>query len=171
MVRQLLTVTRLESGALRPRTDVLSLATRVRKAWEALGAGDVAFDLTDDARGWLAVADTDQLDQVLWALLDNAIKYSGRQAVTVAIAVEEEASRLRLTISDVGPGIADADRERLFGRFIRGTENRPDDGSGLGLYVSRELCRAMDGDLVLEPARPGIGAAFTLELPGEAPDQ
>jgi signal transduction histidine kinase len=171
MVRQLLTVTRLESGALRPRTDVLSLATRVRKAWEALGAGDVAFDLTDDARGWLAVADPDQLDQVLWALLDNAIKYSGRLAVSTTIAVDADTSRLRLTISDVGPGIAEADRDRLFARFVRGTENRPDDGSGLGLYVSRELCRAMGGDLVLEPARPGVGAAFTLDLPGEAPDQ
>jgi len=48
MVRQLLTVSRLESGALRPRADVVSLATRVRKAWEALGTDGVAFDLTDE---------------------------------------------------------------------------------------------------------------------------
>ena len=40
-------------------------------------------------------------------------------------------------------------------------------GSGLGLYVSRELCRAMDGDLVLEPPVPGRGAAFSIYLPGE----
>lgn len=171
MVRQLLTVTRLESGALRPRTEVLSLATRARKAWEALGAGDVEFDMTDDAQGWLAVADADQLDQVLWALLDNAVKYGDRRAVSVAIAVDADSSRLRLTISDGGPGVAEADRAGLFGRFVRGTENRPDEGSGLGLYVSRELCRAMGGDLVLEAARPGVGAAFTIELPGEAPDQ
>jgi signal transduction histidine kinase len=171
MVRQLLTVSRLESGALRPRTEVLSLATRVRKAWEALGVGDVAFELTDGARGWLAVADADQLDQVLWALLDNAVKYGDRGAVAVAIAVDADKSRLQATISDHGPGVAEADRQRLFGRFERGTDNRPDDGSGLGLYVSRELCRAMGGDLVLEPAHPGVGAAFSIELPGEAPDQ
>jgi K+-sensing histidine kinase KdpD len=170
MVRQLLTVSRLESGALRPKADVLSLATRVRKAWEALGTDGVTFDLIDDARGWLAVADADQLDQVLWALLDNAVKYGGT-SVAATIAVEVEASTLHLTISDRGPGIAEADRDQLFGRFVRGADNRPDEGSGLGLYVSRELCRAMAGDLRLEPARPDGGAAFTIDLPGEAPDQ
>ena len=51
MVRQLLTVTRLESGALRPRSEVVSLATRVRKAWEGLGADAVAFEVDDDAPG------------------------------------------------------------------------------------------------------------------------
>ena len=75
MVRQLLTVTRLESGALKPRSEVVALSTRVRKAWEALGVDDVAFELDDDADRWLAIADADQLDQVLWALLDNAVKY------------------------------------------------------------------------------------------------
>ena len=171
MVRQLLTVTRLESGALHPRVEVLALATRARKAWEALGAADVAFDLDDRAAGWLAVADADQLDQVLWALLDNAVKYGGRSPIHVEIGLEAESSRLRLTITDDGPGVAETDRARLFERFARGAEGRADEGSGLGLYVSRELCRAMDGDLVLEPARAGPGAAFTVYLPGEPGDE
>ena len=45
------------------------------------------------------------------------------------------------------------------------------EGSGLGLYVSRELCRAMGGDLVLEPPQAGRGAAFTVRLPGEAAEE
>ncbi|MBA2757253.1 MAG: HAMP domain-containing protein, partial [Chloroflexi bacterium] len=124
MVRQLLTVTRLESGALRPRTEVVSLATRVRKAWEALGADDVPFTLDDDAGGWLAVADADQLDQVLWALLDNAVKYGGGTPVRAAIGVDAgldaAAGRVRVTIRDNGPGVAAEDVGRLFGRFQRG---------------------------------------------------
>ncbi len=167
MVRQLLTVTRLESGALHPRSEVVSLATRVRKAWEALGATDVPFSLDDRAGGWLAVADADQLDQVLWALLDNAVKYGGRTPVAVEVVVDEAASRLRITISDGGPGIAKADRGRLFGRFVRGAERTPDEGSGLGLYVSRELCRAMGGELFVDPPATSHGAAFSIHLPGE----
>jgi two-component system OmpR family sensor kinase len=167
MVRQLLTVTRLESGALRPRSEVVSLATRVRRAWEALGADDVEFTLQDDAAGWLAIADPDQLDQVLWALLDNAVKYGAGSPVRASIAPEAGGERLRLTIADGGPGVSPDDHERLFARFARGGDAAPDGGSGLGLYVSRELCRAMAGDLVLDPPVTGTGASFTVLLPGE----
>jgi signal transduction histidine kinase len=171
MVRQLLTVTRLESGALHPRSEVVSLSSRVRRAWEALAVQGIELRLKDDSLGWLAVADADQLDQVLWALLDNAVKYGERSPVTVEIAAEQASQRLRLTISDGGPGVPDADRSRMFGRFERGGSTNADEGSGLGLYVSRELCRAMEGDLVLEPATRGRGAAFSVYLPGEPPDE
>ena len=167
MVRQLLTVTRLESGALKPRVEVVNLAARTRRAWEALGADDVPFELDDGADGWLAIADADQLDQVVWALLDNAVKYGRRTPVEAAIVPDPEGNRLRLTVADHGAGVAEEDRERLFGRFVRGNETTPDEGSGLGLFVSRELCRAMDGDLVLEPADPSRGAAFSVYLPAE----
>ena len=172
MVRQLLTVTRLESGALRPRTEVLSLAPRVKRTWEALAAGGVGMRLTDRSGGWLAVGDPDQLDQVLWALLDNAVKYGRGTPVEVEIGVDAGNGLLRLTIADHGPGVPDEDRDRLFARFERGSRGAADDGgSGLGLYVSRELARAMGGDIVLEPRQPGLGAAFSVLLPGEPPDE
>ncbi|HEX9043925.1 MAG TPA: ATP-binding protein [Candidatus Limnocylindrales bacterium] len=167
MVRQLLTVSRLESGALHPRADVLALAPRIRRAWEALDSGTVDFRLEDRAEGWLAVADPDQLDQVLWALLDNAVKYGGGTPVEVTIAADEVAGRVGLTIADHGVGVATADRDRLFARFERGSGGSSEDGSGLGLYVSRELCRAMNGELLLEPVATARGAAFTILLPGE----
>ena len=81
MVRQLLTVSRIETGALRPKQEVFAPAPRVRRTWEALGAADVTFTLDDRAQGWLALADPDQLDQVLWALLDNAVSYGERTAI------------------------------------------------------------------------------------------
>jgi len=161
-------VTRLESGALHPRSEVVALATRVRKAWEALGASDVPFTLDDRAEGWRAMADADQLDQVLWALLDNAVKYGARTPIAVTIDVDEAASRLRMTVADSGPGVDEADRAHLFGRFVRGADRSPDEGSGLGLYVARELCRAMGGDLFLEPPMIGRpGAAFAVQLAAE----
>ena len=173
MVRQLLTVSRLDSGSLLPRLEVLALGPRVRRAWDALGAGGaegISFVLDDDATGWLAVADPDQLDQVLWALLDNAVRHGGATSLTVRIAADEAASRLRLTVSDNGPGIADAERDRLFVRYERLAGSAGTDGSGLGMYVSRELCRAMGGDLVLEPGRPEGGASFSVIVPAEPPE-
>ena len=169
MVRQLLTVSRIESGALRPRQEVFAPALRVRRTWEALGAADVPFTLDDTSEGWLALADADQLDQVLWAILDNAVKYGNRSGVEARVRVDASASRIEITIEDLGPGVGEADRERLFRRFERGVERPTGEGSGLGLYVSRELCRAMDGDLVLEPPAAGRGAALTIHLPAEAP--
>jgi signal transduction histidine kinase len=189
MVRQLVTVSRLESGSVKARPDVLALEPRVTRAWDALGAKHVAFEVVNNAKGWLAVADPDQLDQVLWALLDNAVVHGGGKAVEVRISVDEgvgdaaEAPAgplLRLTVADDGTGIPESDRDRMFGRYeqLGGPDQHA--GTGLGLYVSRELCRAMGGDLVLEPANgtdtsrrgPGkhmTGAALTVSLPAEPP--
>jgi len=170
LVRQLLTVTRLEAGVLRAEVEVIALAPRVRRAWEALNAATVAFEMRDDAESWLAVADPDQLDQVLWALLDNAVKYGGREGqVEVAITADDATSRLHLTITDHGPGVSPADRKLVFTRFTRGAAQMSGDGTGLGLYVSRQLLRKMGGELTLEPARKGLGATFLITLPGEPP--
>jgi signal transduction histidine kinase/HAMP domain-containing protein len=171
MVRQLLTVSRIESGALRSRLEVFAPVARVRRTWEALGATDVPFTLEDRSERWLALGDPDQLDQVLWALLDNAVGYGGGTPVDVVVALEPSTRDLLVTITDHGPGVREEDRERLFGRFERGTGRPSGEGSGLGLYASRALCRAMGGDLDLEPAREGVGAAFTIRLPAEAPDE
>jgi signal transduction histidine kinase len=105
-----------------------------------------------------AVADPDRLRQVLANLVDNAVKHA-RGSVEVRLA--EEAGRIRLTVSDDGPGIQEEDRERIFERFERGAETTP--GTGLGLYLARELVAAMGGALSLE-SEVGKGSAFTVEL-------
>ena len=74
-----------------------------------------------------------------------------------------EDGRARLIVADQGGGIAEADHERIFERFERlGLSGG--EGSGLGLYISRKLARAMGGDLTVDSA-PGQGARFTLDLP------
>jgi len=80
------------------------------------------------------------------------------------VRVDEEADRVRLVVADQGAGIDPADHERIFERFERlGLSG--DGGSGLGLYISRRLARAMGGDIMVDSA-PGQGARFMLELPG-----
>jgi len=167
MVQQLLLVGRLGSQPPRPTADVLAVGPRVQRAWDALAVADRSLRLRDGAPDWLAVADGDQLDQVLWAILDNAVKY-GQGAVTVEIGVDVTARTLWTTISDDGRGLEESDRTWLFGRFERGVAGRASgNGSGLGLYVSRALMRGMGGDLVLDEVVAGKGATFRLTLPGE----
>src|SRR4029078_643314 len=113
MVRQLLTVTRIESGALRARLEVFALGPLVRRTWEALGAEDVSFGLDDRSEGWLALGDRDQLDQVLWALLENALRYGARSPIDAGGVLEPSTTDLLLTIADHGPGVPDDDRDRL----------------------------------------------------------
>jgi signal transduction histidine kinase/HAMP domain-containing protein len=189
MVRQLLTVSRLDSGVLHPVPEVFAPAGQVRRAWEALGASGVPFTLEDRSGGWLAYADPDQVDQVVWGLLDNAVKYGGGAPITVSVELASgDGGTLRLRVADAGPGIAETDRGRLFGRYARGSLPSAD-GTGLGLYVSRELARANGGDLALEQpeAAPGDpragdaaasagsapppGATFILTLPAESPTE
>jgi signal transduction histidine kinase len=170
IVRQLVSVSRLESGTVKSATEVLAIAPRVRRAWDALGASQVPFELIDDAAGWLAIADPDQLDQVLWALLDNSARYAGGAAIHAHVAPRPEDSQLAVTIWDEGPGVTPEDRDRIFERYERGAAGAGLEGTGLGLFVSRELCRTMGGDLVLEPSLEGRGAAFTVTVPGEPPE-
>ena len=108
----------------------------------------------DEADGWLAIADPDQLDQVLWALLDNAARYGGGAAIRATVAPRPATAQLAVTIADGGPGVRPEDRDRIFERYERGAAGASAEGTGLGLYVSRSLCQAMGGDLVLEPAAP-----------------
>jgi len=168
MVQQLLLVGRLESKPPRPTADVLAIVPRIQRAWGALGVSDRPMALHDGAPDWLAVADGDQLDQVLWALLDNAVKY-GEGPVAVEVGANTGDRIVWTTISDSGRGLDDSDRAWLFGRFERGVAGRTSgNGSGLGLYVSRALMRGMGGDLVLDPPLVGRGATFRLTLPGES---
>ncbi len=167
MVQQLLLVSRLESQPLRPHPDVLAIPPRVQRAWDALAVGDREFQLEDHAPDWLAVADGDQLDQVLWALLDNAVKY-GEGTIRVAVGADADTRTLWTTVRDEGHGLSESDRAWLFGRFARGAAGRASgNGSGLGLYVSRALMQSMGGDLVLDRSIPDSGATFRLTLPGE----
>ena len=169
IVRQLVATSRLESGSLRPSTEVVAVAPRVRRAWDALGASGGSFELEDDAAGWLAIADPDQLDQVLWALLDNSVRYGGGSPIRARVAPRPDDDRLAITIADEGPGVRQEDRDRIFARYERGAAGVRAEGTGLGLYVSRSLCQAMGGDLVLEPPGAAGGAAFTILLPAEPP--
>ena len=99
--------------------------------------------------------------QILVNLLGNAVRHSPERG-TIAVIGERRGDQVAVTIADEGPGIAEADHERIFERYER-VGDAPG-GIGLGLAISRRLARSMGGDIELQSA-PGQGARFTLILP------
>ena len=98
-------------------------------------------------------------------LLDNAVKYSpsgGR----VVLRVEDGARSVRLSVADEGVGIPAAEQQRVFEKFYRldNQLTRAGGGTGLGLYITRELVRRMGGTIAVR-SEPGAGSTFTVELP------
>jgi two-component sensor histidine kinase len=109
-----------------------------------------------------ATAEFRRVLQILINLVTNAIYYAP-DGTRVTIAISQDSAFAQISVSDQGSGVPEADREKIFNKFERlGRSN--DGGSGLGLYISRRLARAMRGDLIVEAAEQG-GAKFTLTLP------
>jgi two-component system, OmpR family, heavy metal sensor histidine kinase CusS len=98
-------------------------------------------------------------------LLDNALRHTPAGG-TIGVAASFQDGTVTIRVTDTGPGIAEEDRERVFGRFVRLEAGRTGLGAGLGLPIARMIARAHGGDLVAEPAPTG-GARFALRLPAD----
>jgi hypothetical protein len=146
--------------------DRIDLADVARQAAGILGMRarekQIVLDAPRTGESLPAVAEFRRVLQVLINLVTNAIRYSpsGSQ---VWVRLEDGNGRARVIVADQGPGLAEQDQARVFEKFER-LGRSGDGGSGLGLYISRRLARAMGGDLTVESA-PGQGARFILELP------
>jgi signal transduction histidine kinase len=165
IVEDVLLASRLDRGDLPVERERLDLAGLVRSAAEALQSStdrDASFDVVAPA-AVSAYGDADRIQQVLLNLLDNAVKYGGGD-VTVRVAGGTGVARVAVT--DSGPGIPRAEQQRIFDKFYRGDPQltHAPGGTGLGLYISRELMRRMGGRLEVR-SEPGAGATFVIELP------
>ncbi|MEV4254328.1 ATP-binding protein, partial [Spirillospora sp. NPDC049652] len=109
-----------------------------------------------------------QFVRLLGNLLDNAERYADG---TVAVSVSSSGGFAVLTVQDDGPGIPEADRERVFARFTRldSARSRHAGGTGLGLAIAREIAQAHGGSLVVEDSVRGARLVLKLPLAPEAP--
>ena len=121
------------------------------------------YDQCDEAI--VAAADVDKLRQVVLNLLANAVKYT-QEGGTVRLACDADASTVRVHVRDTGPGIDAEQLPVIFEAFVQGHRalNRPSEGVGLGLAISRDLARGMGGDVTVA-TELGVGSTFTLTLP------
>jgi len=171
-IGNLLDMTRLESGAVEPRTDLVDLAevvgTALERAAKVVADHDVAVDLAADLP--MIRCDPVLLEQVLFNLLDNAAKYT-RPGTEIRIQARNVGGGVRLDVLDEGEGIPLGDLERIFDKFYRvHAADRKRAGTGLGLAICRGFMAAMGGTIVAGNRVDRPGAVFTLMFPAQAED-
>jgi two-component system sensor histidine kinase KdpD len=165
-VRNLLDLTRLGSGTVRPRRVALDAEDAIATAVAAVRprAGDRAFSISTAACPPLSVDET-LLHTVLVNLLDNAVVH-GAGPITITAAADTDPGFVALTVSDCGTGIRPDERERIFDAWQRG-HGAVSGGAGLGLALVRAIITAHGGAVRVDD-RPGGGAAFTCTVPRHA---
>lgn len=159
----------VESDQFITAPDQIDLADVARRAAGLLGvrAKERSIELLAPPldQSLKATAEFRRVLQVLLNLVGNAIRYSP-EGSQVRFELDQKGERTIVTVADNGPGLTAEQQAAVFEKFER-LGRSGDGGSGLGLYISRRIARAMGGDLTVESA-PGEGARFILELPGSA---
>ena len=162
---EVLLTSRLDRDDLRVDAEPIDVAGVVAETVEAFREQLVdSTSIEVEIPGYVGAAsgDRDRIQQVLVNLLDNAVKYGDSP---VRVRAYRTDGVVRICVADNGRGIALAEQPRIFEKFYRGDPQlaRSPGGTGLGLYISRELTRRMGGSLDLS-SEPGAGATFVVEL-------
>ena len=166
IVESVLLTSRLDRGDVaveREPVDVVELARATVEAMAPQLPPSVSLDLQVGPDVVSAAGDADRIQQVLVNLIDNAVKYG--EGSPVSVRVDPANGVVRLSVQDSGPGLSSAEQTRIFDKFYRaGPQLTRTGGTGLGLYISRELVHRMGGRLDVR-SEAGAGATFILELP------
>ncbi len=169
LVGNLLDMSRIEGGALKPEKEWYPVDELIHDVLDhmqpVLQGRTVQTHLPDD----LPPVELDylQMDQVLTNLIENAVRYTPPES-PIEVSAQIDGEQMVISVADRGPGIPQADKERIFDKFYRvlGTQRNAATipGSGLGLAVSKGLVEAHGGHIWVED-RPGGGSIFRFTLP------
>jgi len=174
LIDDLFELSQIDSGALRLRCvsiDVAQLVSETVAAYQAPAAEhDVRLEeaVASSVEPTRVEGDPDRLQRVLRNLLDNALRHTPAGG-TIQVQAATDGGQVQVSVSDSGPGVADADLERIFDRFYRGELSRRRDegaaaGAGLGLAIARGLVQAHHGRIWAEPSPLG-GVSVQIRLP------
>ena len=163
LVDNLLDLSRLQAGELPLRSGPTDMGDVVAHALASLGPSAAQVRVMIPAATPFAAADPALLERVLVNLLSNAIRYSPADS-PATVTASALGDRVELRIIDHGPGVSQADRDRIFAPFQRQAGESSPPGAGLGLALSRGLTEAMQGTLTPEDT-PGGGLTMIVSLP------
>lgn len=168
LVSELLTLARLEAGTLtldpaaHRVADIVGDVAAVMRTLAADQNVRIEVDVADE--DVCVLADRDRIVQVLMGFTDNALRHSP-EGTSIHISARRSDQRMRLEVSDEGPGIPPEAIDRVFERFYRGDSSRGSGGgTGLGLAIAREIVEA-HGSTIDVRSEPGQGATFGFDLP------
>lgn len=168
LINEVLDIARIEAGHSAISLEPVEVREAIRECLELIEPMATQRDISL-SRGnsldcpWHVMADRQRLRQVLLNVMSNAVKYN-RQGGTLALSCEEEGERLRIRVTDTGPGISRDKLVKLFTPFERlGVEGTGVEGTGLGLALSKHIVEAMGGTLSVE-SEVGSGSTFLVDL-------
>jgi PAS domain S-box-containing protein len=173
LVSDLLDVSRIMSGKIRLELAPIELASIIEAALEEMRAiaeaKGVALHVAEAPADAVVLGDAARLQQVVWNLMSNAIKFTPRGG-RVDVAITRREAQIALTVSDTGQGIAPEFLPHLFERFRQADSSaaRQHGGLGLGLSIVKNLVELHGGRITAASAGAGRGATFTMELPAYA---
>lgn len=165
MVSNLLDLSRIEGGALRPQMDWYDLDELIADVRQRVAARTEGRPLTVEIEDDLPLLQFDYVEiaQVLTNLVENAIKYTP-PGTPIEITARQVPGAIEVSVHDDGPGIAPAQQERIFEKFYRAPGRRAAPGAGIGLSICKGLVEAHGGTIEVESA-PGAGTTFRFTLP------
>lgn len=160
LINDLLVASRLDRGTIKSTLVPVSVADVVNEVVPLVAYEGVHAHIDRDA---VIAADQDQFTQVVRNLIENAVKYGG--GTDVEVSTVREHGGITLVVADHGPGIPEADRERVFDRFVQleRPDRRSQEGSGLGLAIVKSLVDSMGGRISVTET-PGGGATFRVSF-------
>ena len=167
LINEILDLAKVESGTVTLSMEPVALddmLAECRGMVEPLGRARQIRMLFPDATGVVLMADRTRLKQVLLNLLSNAVKYNREMGAVVFSCSEAGPGRVRLSVQDTGHGLRPDQLDALFQPFNRlGQENGSEEGTGIGLVVTRRLVELMKGTIGVSSS-PGVGTVFWIEL-------
>lgn len=167
LVNNMLNVSRIEDDRLAFKVADFSVGKTISDVVTNLQpiAKEKKIQLTaSDLNGAVVKADEDKVRQILNNLIGNSLKFTDKGSVK--LSVNQKDDRVQVSVTDTGVGIPSAEQQKLFGKFQQADSGgKKREGTGLGLYISRELARKMGGDVWLESSKQGKGSTFAFSLP------
>lgn len=162
LIVNLLEVSRLESHVVDVRDAVVPVSTVVSQVVEEFRTAFSEREITLHESGATCARGSELwIEQIVSNLLSNAVKYTHG---AIEVVVGDEDGTVEIAVVDHGPGVPEHEAERIFHRFERLDQDRRQAGTGLGLYIARELAHAMNGTVAVSRGADG-GAVFALRVP------